>query len=55
MQARVALELLRKYCSAFQPFKWSLKKILLSSPRSGELILARRFNAETKEPRDFVA
>jgi hypothetical protein len=32
-----------------------LKKILLSSPRSGGLILARRFNAETKEPRDFVA
>jgi hypothetical protein len=31
------------------------EKILLSSPRSGGLILARRFNAETIEPSDFVA
>jgi hypothetical protein len=40
--------------TAFKKIHFSLKKILLSSPRSGGLILARRFNAETKEPRDFV-
>jgi hypothetical protein len=32
-----------------------IEKILLSSPRSGDLDLARRFNAERMEPRDFIA